>query len=126
MDLSSFRDYVNGTLSIDDEYRRIFGRDIPTGQFFCPFHVNVNTPAAKRYFNGIKCFSCNRFYTVYDLLNVYDKKRLEDLKGSMIIEPIKTVTLQQQKRIKVIDYDPDNEIKEIITQILKANEIDSI
>ena len=123
MDLSSFRDYVNGTLSIDDEYKRIFGKNMPSGKFFCPFHVNTHTPAAKKYFNGIKCFSCNRFYTVYDLLNVYDKKRLEDLKGSMIIEPVKTVILQQQKRIKIITYNPDNNIKDIITQILKANEI---
>ena len=124
MDLSSFRDYVNGTLSIDVEYKRIFGKDMPSGKFFCPFHVNTNTPAAKHYYNGIKCFSCNKFYTVYDLLNVYDKKRLENLKGSMIIEPVKTVILQQQKRIKIITYNPDNNIKDIIAQILKANEID--
>lgn len=126
MDLHSFKEYVNATLSIDAEYKRIFGREIPSGRFFCPFHVNVNTPAAKRYFNGIKCFSCNRFYTVYDLLYAYDKKRLEELKGSMIIEPIKSTTLQTQRRIKVIQYNDDDSIKNILTQILEANEIDAI
>lgn len=123
MDLSSFRDYVNGTLSIDTEYRRIFNKDMPSGKFFCPFHVNTNTPAAKHYYNGIKCFSCNKFYTVYDLLYVYDKKRLDDLKGSMIIEPIKTTTLQQHKKIKIIDYDINSNIADILNKILTENNI---
>lgn len=123
MDLSSFRDYVNGTLSIDAEYRRIFNKDMPSGKFFCPFHVNTNTPAAKHYFNGIKCFSCNKFYTVYDLLYVYDKKRLDDLKGSMIIEPIKTTVLQQHKKIKIIDYDINSNIADILNKILTENNI---
>lgn len=123
MDLHSFKDYVNGTLSIDTEYRRIFGKNLPSGKFFCPFHVNTNTPAAKRYFNGIKCFSCNRFYTVYDLLFAYDKKRLDDLKGSMVIEPVKQTTLQQQKRVKTVEYDPNGRMTDILNMILKTNEI---
>lgn len=123
MDLHSFRDYVNGTLNIDTEYRRIFGRDIPSGKFFCPFHVNTNTPAAKRYFNGIKCFSCNRFYTVYDLLYTFDRKRLDDIKGSMVIEPLKQSTLQQQKRVKTVEYDPNGRMTDILNMILKTNEI---
>ena len=123
MDLHSFREYVNGTLSIDTEYKRIFGRDIPSGKFFCPFHVNTVTPAAKRYFYGIKCFSCNRFYTVYDLLYAYDKKHLDDLKGSMIIEPVRTTTLQQQKRIRIVDYDPNGRMTDILSRILTANEL---
>ena len=123
MDLHSFKDYVNGTLNIDTEYKRIFGRDIPSGKFFCPFHVNTNTPAAKRYFNGIKCFSCNRFYTVYDLLYAYDKKRLDDLKGSVVIEPAKQTTLQQQKRVKTVEYDPNGRMTDILNTILNANEI---
>ena len=122
MDLYAFKEYVNATLNIDTEYRRIFGRDIPSGKFFCPFHVNTNTPAAKRYFNGIKCFSCNRFYTVYDLLYAYDKKRLDDLKGSMVIEPVHTTTLQQQKRVRIVEYDPNGRMTDILETILKANE----
>ena len=123
MDLHSFKDYVNGTLNIDTEYKRIFGRDIPSGKFFCPFHVNTVTPAAKRYFNGIKCFSCNRFYTVYDLLYAYDKKRLDDLKGSVVIEPAKQTTLQQQKRVKTVEYDPNGRMTDILNTILNANEL---
>ena len=123
MDLHSFREYVNGTLSIDTEYRRIFGRELPSGKFFCPFHVNTNTPAAKRYFNGIKCFSCNRFYTVYDLLYAYDRQRLDNLKGSMVIEPVKTTTLQQQRRIKIVEYNPDERMTDILNKILKENKL---
>lgn len=123
MDLHSFKEYVNGTLSIDAEYKRIFGKNLPSGKFFCPFHVNTNTPAAKRYFNGIKCFSCNRFYTVYDLLFAYDKKRLEDLKGSMVIEPVTPTVLQQQKRIRIVEYNPNERMSDILSRILTANEL---
>ena len=123
MDLRSFIDYVNGTLSIDTEYRRIFGKNIPSGKFFCPFHVNTNTPAAKRYFNGIKCFSCNRFYTVYDLLYAYDRKRLDDLKGSAVIEPVERQDRQQQRRIRIVECDLNERISDVLNKIITENEI---
>jgi hypothetical protein len=123
MDLRSFIDYVNGTLSIDTEYRRIFGKNIPSGKFFCPFHVNTNTPAAKRYFNGIKCFSCNRFYTVYDLLYAYDRKRLDDLKGSAVIEPVERQDRQPQKRIRIVECAPNERMSDVLNKIITKNEI---
>lgn len=78
-----FIQYVN-SLDIREEYRSTFGSILPTGKFFCPWHHNVNTPAAKVYGNHIKCFSCNRNYTVFDLLRTFNPSRLDSLSKSVV------------------------------------------
>lgn len=79
-----FIDYVND-LSIRDEYFNTFGTTLPTGKFFCLWHHNVNTPAAKVYGNHIKCFSCNRNYTTFDLLRDFNPDRLEHLSRTVLL-----------------------------------------
>lgn len=81
-----FIEYVNN-LSIWEEYRNTFGSPLPTGKFFCPWHHNVNTPAAKVYGNHIKCFSCNRNFTVFDLLKTFNSSRLDALSKSVVVGP---------------------------------------
>jgi len=34
-------DYINKNLSLEDEYKMIFGREIPSGKFICPKHLNT-------------------------------------------------------------------------------------
>lgn len=78
-----FIQYVN-SLDVREEYRNTFGSVLPSGKFFCPWHHNVNTPAAKVYGNHIKCFSCNRNYTVFDLLRAFNPSRLDSLSKSVV------------------------------------------
>lgn len=94
-----FVEYVAG-LSIQDEYRNTFGEDIPRGKFFCPWHYNVNTPAAKVYNNRIKCFSCNRSYSTFDLLRDFNPERLSELQKRVTPTPSFEVTVRP-RRIEV-------------------------
>lgn len=77
--------YVNNHLSFADEWYRIFGSALPHGNVYCPFHHNTDTPAAKAYGNGLKCFGCRRFYTVFDLLNKFDEDKLREIKTTVIL-----------------------------------------
>ena len=115
-------EHINNDLDISEEYQKIFGKPIPDGKFFCPFHPNVNTPAAKRYFNGIKCYSCNKFYTVYDLLKAFNPKKIEDIAGSSVLQTKQNfVTFAEKEKINVIRYDDNDSIENILNQILNAN-----
>ena len=117
-------DHINENLDIDTEYQRIFGKPIPSGKFFCPFHTNVNTPAAKRYFNGIKCYSCNKFYSVYDLLKAFNPQRISDIASSSILPTsFKTnnVTFAEKEKVNIIQYDSNDTIQNIINQIIQGN-----
>lgn len=100
-----FIEYVNN-LSIWEEYRNTFGRSLPAGKFFCPFHTNVNTPAAKVYGNHIKCFSCNRNYTVFDLLRTFNPSRLDSLSKSIVAGPDKS----QFRLPRVVKVPPASEL----------------
>lgn len=100
-----FIEYVNN-LSIWEEYRNTFGHSLPAGKFFCPFHTNVNTPAAKVYGNHIKCFSCNRNYTVFDLLRTFNPYRLDSLSKSIVAGPDKS----QFRLPRVVKVPPASEL----------------
>ena len=91
-----FVEYVAG-LSIQEEYRNTFGEDIPRGKFFCPWHYNVNTPAAKVYNNRIKCFSCNRSYSTFDLLRDFNPERLSELQRRVTPTPSFEVTVRPHR-----------------------------
>jgi len=68
-------EWINEHLPIED-YLEQLGVDIaPNGKCFCPFHHNVNTPAAKVYTseqsgNGgrLYCYSERKSYTPYDVI----------------------------------------------------------
>lgn len=100
-----FIEYVNN-LSIWEEYRNTFGHSLSAGKFFCPFHTNVNTPAAKVYGNHIKCFSCNRNYTVFDLLRTFNPSRLDSLSKSIVAGPDKS----QFRLPRVVKVPPASEL----------------
>jgi len=55
----------------------------PSGRCFCPFHVNVNTPAAKFFDEGndLRCFAESKTYKVFDLMKVFnwDEDRIRGL-----------------------------------------------
>lgn len=116
--------YINEKLDIGVEYQRVFGRQMPNGKFFCPFHHNTNTPAAKRYFNGIKCFSCDKFYTVYDFLKQFNPRRIDEIAGSAVLPNTNNITFVSNKdKINIVKYDDNDNIKSIIDKILRANGI---
>lgn len=94
-----FVDYV-ASLSIQDEYRNTFGSDLPRGKFFCPWHYNVNTPAAKVYNNRIKCFSCNKSYSTFDLLRDFNPERLTELQKKVTPPP----AIDPPKRARRLSY----------------------
>lgn len=70
-------DWINRNLMIED-YLSQLNIDIPhNGKCFCPFHHNVNTPAAKVYTSEqsgdggrLYCYTERRSYTVYDVIKL--------------------------------------------------------
>lgn len=54
-----------------------------SGRCFCPFHLNVNTPAAKFFDdnNDLRCFAEQRSYSAFDMLKVlnWGEDRIRDL-----------------------------------------------
>ena len=116
--------YINEKLDIGEEYQSVFGKPIPSGKFFCPFHHNTITPAAKRYFNGIKCYSCNKFYTVYDFLKAFNPQKIEKIAGSSILEPTTNITtFVEKEKINIVKYDDNDSIQNILNKILQNNGI---
>lgn len=115
------RDYINSSLSFAEEYELIFGKQLGTNKVFCPFHYNVNTPSAKLYGNVLKCFSCSRSYTVYDLLMKYNPDKIKEVSRSSILH-VKDVSLRYHKtQLKVIPRDQlnlDQSVFGVICEIL--------
>ena len=109
-------DYINNNLDIDQEYQRIFGRKIPTGKMYCLWHDNTNTPAAKRYGNVIHCFSCGRNYTVYDLLKKFDPKRIEEIKGTIILNDRRII----REHVTRLEIDRTKSIDDVVSLIIKS------
>jgi hypothetical protein len=65
-------EWINNNVGIED-YLEELGVNIPAnGKVFCPFHYNVNTPAAKVYDkDGKQCLYCyteRRFYGTFDVM----------------------------------------------------------
>lgn len=69
--MPSMVDFLNHLYDSGKYIRRVsYGSNV-----FCPFHVNVNTPAAKifRDLDGdrLYCFSCNKQFTYWDLVKLH-------------------------------------------------------
>jgi len=116
--MNKVRNYIDTNFDIQEEYFAIFNKSVPIGKMFCPFHVNNNTPAAKRYDNHIHCFSCNRSYGVYDLLNKYNPNRIKEISSSQIFDSLKPV-LNSEKPVRV-NIDRTKSIKEVL-DLIKSN-----
>lgn len=84
-DRQTLRDVIERNFTFADLSKRFVGVDSSTGNIFCPFHENHETPAAKMYWDEdrgiwiIHCFGeCHRNFTAYDyveiiLCNKYEK-----------------------------------------------------
>lgn len=93
--------YINENLSLDEEWFRVFGTNIPESKFYCPFHDNKNTPSAKRYGNGIKCFGyCQHFYSLYEFLKKFNPDRIEEIKRTIILPELQQKNDSQLKLVK--------------------------
>jgi hypothetical protein len=67
------KEVINKNFTFADLSKRFEGVDDSTGNIFCPFHENHDTPAAKMYWDETKeiwiihCFGeCHRNFTAYD------------------------------------------------------------
>lgn len=73
----TIRNVINDYFTFADLSPRFKGVDSSTGNIFCPFHENHDTPAAKMYWDDereiwiLHCFGeCHRNYTAYDYVNL--------------------------------------------------------
>ena len=73
----ALREVINRNFTFADLSPKFKGVDSSTGNIFCPFHENYETPAAKMYFNEhkniwvIHCFGeCHRNFTAYDYVDL--------------------------------------------------------
>ena len=67
------KEVINRNFTFADLSKKFEGVDSSTGNIFCPFHENHDTPAAKMYWDEerelwiIHCFGeCHRNFTAYD------------------------------------------------------------
>lgn len=93
----AIRETINRNFTFADLSPRFKNVDSSTGNIFCPFHENHETPAAKMYFDErrdiwiLHCFGeCHRNFTAYDYVDLilclkYQKYRspLDFLKAHM-------------------------------------------
>ena len=97
------KEVINRNFTFADLSPKFKGVDSSTGNIFCPFHENHETPAAKMYYNEnrniwvIHCFGeCHRNFTAYDYVDLilclkYQKytSPLEFLKHNMAEQELK-------------------------------------
>lgn len=73
----AIREVINKNFTFSDLSPRFKNVDSSTGNIFCPFHENHETPAAKMYWNEYRdrwelhCFGeCHRNFTAYDYVDL--------------------------------------------------------
>lgn len=71
------KEIINRNFTFADLSPRFKGVDSNTGNIYCPFHDNFETPAAKMYFNEylnlwqLHCFGeCHASFTAYDYVEL--------------------------------------------------------
>lgn len=118
--------YCNNNLSLEEEYEDIFDKKLPEGKMFCPFHDNKNTPAAKRYGNFIKCFSCGKTYGVYDLLYEFNPGRLAQIELSINLDAIEIRERKQKyRKFHIRDIDRSRSMLAILLDLRGSFEEDT-
>ena len=73
----AIKNVINDNFTFSDLSKRFENVDSSTGNIYCPFHDNHDTPAAKMYWNEekeiwvIHCFGeCHRNFTAYDYVDL--------------------------------------------------------
>lgn len=71
------KNIINRNFTFADLSKRFEGVDSSTGNIYCPFHENHDTPAAKMYWDEerqiwiLHCFGeCHRNFTAYDYVDL--------------------------------------------------------
>lgn len=112
-------EFINSHYDIHEVYEECLGRKLTSGKVVCPnpehHHVN-NTPSAKCYGNGIKCFGvCNRFFGPYDLYKWYKPERIDEIRSTMIFDSKSKQSAV--KRLRPVPIDRTQSIEEIVHKI---------
>ena len=75
--LITIKNAINDNFTFADLSPKFKGVDSSTGNIFCPFHENHDTPAAKMYWDSereiwiLHCFGqCHRNFTAYDYVDL--------------------------------------------------------
>lgn len=118
-------DYINDNYDFAVEYERYTGKSCPTRKGYCLWHHNVNTPAGAYYkdSNRFRCFVCGRTYGVYDLWQLFDPDRIDEVKSSVILTDTET---PNRRRVKVVRVLRDRPLCDIYRQILTENDIATV
>ena len=115
----AIKEVINRNFTFAELSPRFKGVDSSTGNIFCPFHENHETPAAKMYFNEsrniwiIHCFGeCHRNFTAYDYVDLIlclkqqrYKSPMDFLKQNMPEAELKRQLKYCEKYIDSIDVD---------------------
>ena len=130
---------INSNFTFADLSSKFNGIDSSTGNFFCPFHENYETPAAKMYWDEerkiwvIWCFSERRHFTAYDYVDLilcskYQKYKspLDFLNQNMSPSEVKKQLKKYEKT--VIEYESNvyagkvDYINTVSTQCMKIED----
>ena len=115
----AIKQVVNKNFTFADLSPRFKGVDSSTGNIYCPFHENHETPAAKMYYNEIQkiwvihCFGeCHRSFTAYDYVDLvlclkYEKYKspLDFLKRNMTENDLKKQLKYYEKEVDTSEAD---------------------
>ena len=83
------KEVINRNFTFADLSPRFKNVDSSTGNIFCPFHENHDTPAAKMYWDEDKeiwviwCFSEHKHFTAYDYVNLILCEKYEKYKSPL-------------------------------------------
>lgn len=73
-----FAEIINQKYDIREAWVLCFGDYPPSGKCYCPFHENTNSPAAKVYDYGMRCFGkCSRVYFPFNFFKAFRPDILE-------------------------------------------------
>lgn len=131
----SVKEVLNSNFTFADLSPRFVNVDSTTGNIFCPFHENHETPAAKMYWNEPKqiwvlhCFACHRNYTAFDYVNIIlcdrykrYKNPLEFLKKNMDLSLMYMQIEAKEKQYEDFTNQAMSDKLEYINNVAEENE----
>ena len=122
---------INDYFTFADLSPRFKGVDSSTGNIFCPFHENHDTPAAKMYWDEereiwiLHCFGeCHKNYTAYDYVNLVLCEKYQNYKNPLFF--LKSKIPEAQLGVLLNNYQKNLDLSISSSIEEKKNYIDNI